>query len=121
MLDTVTAPDGSKIDYNFCGCGHLRSLVDPLGNMTKFDYETTFDKLSLVTDARGNDLIYTYDTKGNLAKITYEDTTHQDYSYNAKGQLTGSVNRRGQNISYEYNLQYQRSPYQSNRSSRSKS
>jgi RHS repeat-associated protein len=105
MLDTIAAPDGSIVDYNYNNLGQLTSIIDPLNNTTTFNYEPNFQKLQSVTDARGNDLVYSYDTKGNLASITYEDATHQDYSYNLKGQLSQSTNRRGQDITYEYNAQ----------------
>ncbi|MBE9080511.1 hypothetical protein IQ241_25055, partial [Romeria aff. gracilis LEGE 07310] len=63
--------------------------------------------LSGFTDARGNDILYGYDSRGNLTSITYEDGTQNKYLYDANGLLTKSVNRRGQEIAYEYNDQYQ--------------
>jgi len=39
--------------------------------------------------------------------LTYEDGTQDKYVYNADGLLTKSVNRRGQEIAYEYDNRYQ--------------
>ncbi len=107
LLDKVTGANGYQVDYNFCSCGQLRSLIDPLGNTISFSYEANFNKLQSITDGKGNDITYSYDSKGNLTTTTYEDGSQQKYLYDTKGQLTKSTNRRNQNITYEYNSQNQ--------------
>ena len=73
--------------------------------MEKYDADS--NKLTGFTDTRGNDVLYAYDSRGNLTSIIYEDGTQDKYVYNADGLLTKSINRRGQEIAYEYNNNYQ--------------
>ena len=87
--------------------GRIVSQTNALNQTTLFTYDANLNKLSGFKDARGNDVLYSYDNAGNLTSIIYEDGTTDKYVYNADGLLTKSINRRGQDITYEYNNNYQ--------------
>ena len=74
---------------------------------TQFTYQPNSNNLSGFKDVRDNDVLYSYDSRGNLSQITYEDGTTDKYVYNADGLLTKSINRRSQEIIYDYNNKYQ--------------
>ena len=98
---------GYSIIFNYDGNGNVISQTNALNQTTNFTYQDDSNKLSGFKDARGNDVLYSYDNRGNLSQITYEDGTTDKYVYNADGLLTKSVNRRGQEIAYDYNNNYQ--------------
>ena len=79
------------------------SQTNALNQTTNFTYQAGTNKLSGFEDARGNDVLYSYDNAGNLTCITYEDGTQDKYFYTATGLLAESINRRGQKIHYNYN------------------
>ena len=87
--------------------GNVISQTNALNQTTSFTYLPNSDKLSGFKDARDNDVLYSYDNRGNLTSIIYEDGTTDKYVYNADGLLTKSINRRSQEITYEYNNNYQ--------------
>lgn len=98
---------GYSASFTYDDDGNITSQTNALAQTTSFTYLPNSDKLSSFKDARGNDVLYSYDSRGNLSQITYEDGTTDKYVYNADGLLTKSINRRGQEIAYEYNNNYQ--------------
>jgi len=48
----------------------------------------------------GNGMQYGYDSHGNLTSITYEDGTHENFSYDAAGNVITATNRRRQTVTY---------------------
>jgi RHS repeat-associated protein len=88
--------------YNWCTCGSLESIVDPLGRKTMFErdlqsrvitktlaygtssasatayaYENTTSRLKSMTDAKSQRMNYTYFPDNNLNQISYTDTNGQ--------------------------------------------
>ena len=96
--------------------------IEDVNGTTSFNYDNPFDP-TLVTNVTyddGSKVTYDYDHVGRLQQViygegrealaytyNYEDGTTDKYVYNADGLLTKSVNRRGQEIAYEYNDRYQ--------------
>ncbi|WP_420911685.1 hypothetical protein [Rippkaea orientalis] len=58
---------------------------------TQFTYDADSNKLSGFRDARGNDVLYAYDSCGNLTSIIYEDGTQDKYFYDANGWLVNEI------------------------------
>ena len=100
---SLTLPSGDKISYRYDNKGNLISVTDPLSREINFTYDSTFNRLTSVRDARNNTLTYGYDQRGNLQSITYPDGSTEQYSVDSTGNLTRSVNRRGSDIDYTYN------------------
>ncbi len=98
---------GFSASFTYDEAGNITSQTDALNQTIHFTYDADSNNLSGFRDARGNDILYAYDSRGNLTSIIYEDGTQDKYFYDTNGLLTKSVNRRGQEISYEYNDNYQ--------------
>jgi RHS repeat-associated protein len=101
-LIKVTGPDGQQYRYSYDDNGNVVSFEDPLRKITTFTYESNFNKPRSITDARGNNIKYNYDTAGNLLSIIYEDSNSESYNYYPDGSIHTWTNRRGQTITYDY-------------------
>ena len=102
-LTQLVAPENNTSLFSYDDQGNLTTQVNPLGELTRFAYEPAFNQLASVTDARGNGLAYDYDTAGNLTEIQYADGSLETFEYSDHGEVTASVNRRDQRITYAYN------------------
>ena len=118
-LSTATLPSGKAVQFAYGADGATSSVTDGSGatlftrdimgrvTATTKGNQTvsrTYDALGRVltyTDAAGNVVGYAYDPAGNLASITYPDTTKVTYGYDADGFLTTVTdwNNRVTNIS----------------------
>ncbi len=103
QFSQLGGPGGEQYDYAYDATGNLTGIRDALNLQTSFSYETSFNRLSGFTDARGNGIDYQYDSRGNLTRITYEDLTHEDFTYDSIGNVISATNRRGQVVAYVYN------------------
>ncbi|MCP3870851.1 MAG: RHS repeat protein, partial [Gammaproteobacteria bacterium] len=100
-LVTRTDPAGLFYRYDYNARGNLTKVTDPLGHSTELDYSIIFNRMTRLTDARGNETSYIYDGSGNLDGIVYpgggETWTHDEY-----GNPNSWTNRRSNSLSYEY-------------------
>ncbi|MBX7105905.1 MAG: hypothetical protein K1X57_17610 [Gemmataceae bacterium] len=94
---------GRSQSYTWCGCGSMTSITNELGYTTTFDYGGDIRRMQRFTDARGNGVRYTYDSRGNQTAAIYADGTFEQATYDAAGNVTSTTNRRGQTITYLYN------------------
>ncbi len=78
-------------------------ITNPLGHMTTFSYEDQFNNVNSVTDGRGNAIAFSYDTKGNLAGITYPDLRSETLVYDEHGNVIQKTTRKGDVINYQDN------------------
>ncbi|MDE5081685.1 MAG: hypothetical protein O4859_10470, partial [Trichodesmium sp. St18_bin1] len=101
-LSQVVAPDGSVTGFIYCGCGNLLAQTGADGNTTNFEYEPNFNQLSVVTDAKDNQLKYSYDDRGNTTDIIYADGSRDRFKYDSEGNLILTTNRREEQVGYSY-------------------
>ena len=101
-LTRIIGHNNSVTSFTYDNQGNLISQTDANGQQIQFEYEPTFNRLTQVTDPRGNDLRYAYDAQGSLETITYEDGTTEEFDYDDKGNIKEFTNRRGQTIEYTY-------------------
>ena len=94
-LTSVVGPTGLTSSFTYDEQGGLTASQDPMGYVTQFAYAGAYHDMTLVRDARGNGTSNTYDSVGNLTKITYADGTYETYAYDAAGNLIRYTNRRG--------------------------
>ena len=106
-LTGISSELGYSAGFSCDAQGNVISQTNALNETTHFTYDAQTNNLTGFKDARGNDVLYSYDSRGNLSQITYEDGTTDKYVYDTDGLLTKSINRRGQEIAYEYNDNYQ--------------
>ena len=86
---------GRHTHFDWCNCGSLTGITDPLGNVTQFirdlqsrvitkiypdltainyTYETNSSRLKMVTDAKGQQMKYQYYIDNNLKQVLYTNT-----------------------------------------------
>ena len=106
-LTGINAGEQFGVSYSYDEQDNVTSRTNSLGHEVKFTYEPNSERLQTVTDARGNDLSYSYNEQGYLTAITYEDGSSENFSVDEQGNTVESVNRRGIAIGYEYNTQGQ--------------
>lgn len=102
-LSRETDALGRSRSYTWCGCGSLLTVTDEYGNVSRFAKGGPNDQPLSFTDANGNKTFYGYDDKGDLTSTTYADGSVEKVAYDATGNPTQLVNRRGQAITRTFN------------------
>ncbi len=106
-LVSIVGPAGETYRYSYDQRDNVSAIEDPLRQVTTLKYEPTFNNFSRITDARGNAIGYTYNSSGNVIAKTYQDGTHEHFTYDAAGNVLTWTNRRGQVVTYTYNARGQ--------------
>jgi RHS repeat-associated protein len=95
--------------YNFEG--QMVSMTDALGYTTTFAYGGSagcsscgggVDKLSSLTDAKGQATLFKYDPLGRLIKETDPLGNMTEYGYDAAGRVIGKTDPNGHTLHYDY-------------------
>jgi len=89
----ATDARGGKWEWAYDGAGNLVKRKDPLGAVTKFDYEDGL--LQRLTDALGTATLLKYDKQYNLHSITAPNGATTCYRYDMLGQTTQVSNPNG--------------------------
>ena len=91
---------GANSNYDNLPVGTLLEEIDPLDNVTCYQYGTdntqgSFDQQTAVTTAYGTSaastVTYTYDQHGNQISMTDPLGNTTDYTYNSEGELTSTI------------------------------
>jgi len=98
LLESVTSPSGGKVSVEHDKNGRIAALVAASGAMSKFSYTEPFGNLARAMDVNGQGLSYDYDSLGRATAVTFPDGSSCHLSYNARGDMTESRNRRVQAI-----------------------
>lgn len=88
--------------FTYDAAGNLSTSTDALGNMTRFTYEASFNKVSTITDPLGNVTSFTYDSRGNLLSRTDENSRVSSFAYNSFGLLTETTDPLNQKTILSY-------------------
>jgi RHS repeat-associated protein len=102
LTETID-PIGHVTTYAYDQDGNIIGTTGPNGDTISYSFTDSSNRLSSYTDANGNTTNYNYDSQGNLLSIVYPDSSQQQFTYDPLGNLTESVNRRGQAIHNTYN------------------
>ena len=122
MLETVTNPDGSTVNYDYDVLDELigksyddeedpqalygydldgnRISMDDVAGTTAYEYDEV-GRITAVNLSNGGKILYSYDEYGNISKLTYPDKTAVEYTYNALDQLTQIKDRQGKITKYD--------------------
>ncbi|WP_392530127.1 RHS repeat-associated core domain-containing protein [Nostoc sp. C117] len=93
---------GNDRVFEYDDLGRLKTASD-LGN-GKYTYDYGDDGLGKITSPTGETLQYGYDDLGNLAKVTYGDSTFKQMTYSTTDNRLETVTLpSGETITYQYN------------------
>ncbi len=82
--------------------GNVTRVTRPDGSSMTIAYNPTFSVPVQVTDFRGLTTTSTLDAHGNVTRRTDPDTLHEDWTYNAAGQVLTDTDRNGHVTTYHY-------------------
>ncbi|HEY3762349.1 MAG TPA: RHS repeat-associated core domain-containing protein, partial [Verrucomicrobiae bacterium] len=82
-LTDVTNADSAVWQFDWCGCGSLLGILDPLANLTSLNY----------------------DNQGNLTNIFFPDSTSLTYQFDLAGRMTNAFDGAGRSLQLAYNNQ----------------
>ena len=96
-----TRPDGGVTTYAYDDLNRLISSTDPKGQTTWYQYGGTGlndfgNNLVKLTDARGNDYLFTYDAQNRKTAMIFPDGSHENWTYDAAGNVLTYRTRAGQ-------------------------
>lgn len=131
---TVTDGAGNTTEYAYNSLGQIVTSTNALGEVMTYTYETnssnngynklltitgdvpggnvtmtydTFDRVKTVTDSEGRALTYDYDDLDRVTKITYPDTSYEQFVYEDHS-LTATRDRAGRWTRHHYDALNQR-------------
>ncbi|PZR76763.1 MAG: hypothetical protein DLM73_01680 [Chthoniobacterales bacterium] len=96
---------GGTETFGYDGRGLKTSSTDPFGNVTQYHYYSGgawADRLQNVVDPNGNATWYEYNGRGEVTKVTHQDGTYVQSSYNPDGTLATSTDELGHTTNYTY-------------------
>jgi RHS repeat-associated protein len=102
----ITGPGKEQSGFQYRGENPLPyQVIGYLGEITRFTYEPSFQRLSVLTDPTGNIYRHTYDANGNPATLQHPDGRAEQMEYNDQGLMVERINRRDESTQYEYDAQ----------------
>ncbi len=102
QIKTLTDPMNNVTNFNYDLNGNLTSVVDPLGNQTTIAYNS-FGQQTGVTDALGNTVTYQYDSiKYNIEGITDQLLNQTTFTLDTSGNITTMTDAEGKTTTYSY-------------------
>jgi RHS repeat-associated protein len=101
-VSQITAPGNTISQFTYDGENRLLTQTNPLNQTVSYTYGENSDSPTVVTDAKGNPLTFTYDERGNVTEIGYIDGTSETYVYDQSGQVIQKTERSGDTFEYSY-------------------
>ncbi|NOZ95274.1 MAG: RHS repeat protein, partial [Acidobacteria bacterium] len=117
----LTDPTGKVIQFGRDAAhDRLTSVTDRLGDATQVTYHPETGKIASYTGAEGNTTVFTYTAQDqtftnpangetvtftfyNLIRVDYPDGTHEEFAYDAHGNVLTHTDRVGKAWHYTYN------------------
>jgi len=87
-------PSAFTTSYGYSPSGQLKSVQDPLGDLTQYQYDAD-GNLQILTDANGHATTYTYDVANQLQSVARPDSSSIQYGYDLAGNLSQWTDARG--------------------------
>lgn len=84
---------GNQIQFNYNG-GLVDQMISPSGRSITLNYDSS-NRVSSAVDNSGRTVSYSYNSDGTLAKVTYPDTTNEQYTYDSSKRMLSLQDRRG--------------------------
>ncbi|MET2012979.1 RHS repeat-associated core domain-containing protein [Microbacterium chocolatum] len=106
---------GNTKQYQYDASGNLTKQTNTTGGTSQTEFENTYDnanrsvcggfagQICSTKDGRGKTTSYTYDTAGNMTKITPPSPMGATtYTYDSMGRVTSTTDGNGQTVTYGY-------------------
>ena len=100
MIEEITYPDGSGVDYTYDLHDNLLSMQDKIGT-SRYTYDDLY-QLASFTNPFHQTISHEYDEAGNVTKIIYPDEKAVTYTYDALNRMKTVTNWLNQTVFYEY-------------------
>jgi len=106
-VTSETDPLGDTATYTYiAGTNFIATGTDPLGRVTKFEYDAKGNNTRIISDFQGpleNTTLYTYDSQGNLLTETDPLGRTTRYTYDSMGNMIEVTDPAGYKTQYVYN------------------
>ena len=102
-IASVQDAKGALLITNSDRTGNVLQTEDDLGGKIRFEYSNALNRLTGITDKKGNQTSYTYDDQGNLTRIQQPEGLSFDFSYDEAGNLTRFVDAKENTLTMVYN------------------
>jgi RHS repeat-associated protein len=108
---SVTDANGKTTTFEYDFEGQMTSMTDAMGYTTSFTYGGSagcyscgggVDKLTKLTDAKGQSTLFKYDPLGNLIRETDPQGHRTEYDYDAAERVASKTDPNGNTIRYSY-------------------
>jgi RHS repeat-associated protein len=93
---------GRKTSMTYDVNGNVTAMTDPNNNVTRFEYEGTFNRVTKVTDALNHVTTFVYDGRGNVVTTTDPLNHTTSVTYNAAGQPTAVTDSLNHATTFTY-------------------
>ncbi|MBD2413823.1 hypothetical protein FACHB389_24300 [Nostoc calcicola FACHB-389] len=108
QLTSLTHSNGNKFTLTYNSQGRINQLTDQAGRITTYSYDSTGDRLLSVVGPDGT-TSYTYDSSNTgatayaLRSITFPNSTHNYFDYDAQGRLIKqNLDGNAEAVTYSY-------------------
>jgi RHS repeat-associated protein len=98
---STTDSDTGVSTYVYDGYKRLSQITHPDDTVVQITYDLK-NKVTAVTDGRGNTYAYTYDANGNLASINDPDTRQTLFTHDLMDRVNETTNARGKKSRHDY-------------------
>jgi RHS repeat-associated protein len=112
QLTSVTDPAQRTIRYDYCGCGDLDQLIDPMDRITTWRHDIA-GRITAKVYADGSTIRYAYEPlSGRLSMITDEKSQVKTRTYNLDDTLAGIAYTHAEhstpNVAFTYDAEFRR-------------
>lgn len=105
---TETDPLNNTTTYTYdSDTGKVATIIDPLGHVTKYEYDTSGNLIKQIKDFGGaleNETVYTYNSQGNVTRITDPLGNSTSYAYDSYGNLIQVSDALGNTTAFSYDV-----------------
>lgn len=108
LVKSITAAEGTAdagtVNFTYTATGQRKTQSDPrnVSWLTTFNYGTCCDRLETVVDALGNTTRFAYDFNGNLLSATDPNGNATAATYDARNRVKTRTNGAGETTTYTY-------------------
>lgn len=100
MVTHINYNGGKEVSYQYNAVGDLVQMDDWTGTNT-FEVDL-LNRITAVTNEKGNKVTYEYDATGNQTRVGYPDGTSVTKTYDLVGNLESVVESDGRTTTYQY-------------------